>query len=149
MCSTPFSQIWISFLELSFSGKWVGFLILFLQGSTSAWIADVPTKPPLLSFDAREFLLHCQKNNVKSPQCIGPETRETLYHTAHNLQRNSVVRIRCQLKTYWFRIYWFSDYNRNFQPCTWQRYICFLLLRAVVDDHARMEHIFKNIDIFF
>lgn len=35
--STPSSQMWISFLEtLPFSGKWVGFLIPSLQGSTSA-----------------------------------------------------------------------------------------------------------------
>lgn len=50
------------------SRKWVGFLIPSLQGNTSAWIANVPTRPPPLSFGARAFLLHCwTNNNVQKP----------------------------------------------------------------------------------
>lgn len=72
----PTSQMWISFLEtLPFSGKWVGFLIPSLQGTTSAWIANVPMRRPSLSFHARKCLLHCQRNNnERSTLCFWSET---------------------------------------------------------------------------
>lgn len=77
-CTPPKGpQIWIAFLKmLSFSGKWVGFPGPTLQGGTSAGIANVLTKASSLSFEAREFPAHCQRqknpkqNSVKSAEAI-------------------------------------------------------------------------------
>lgn len=59
---------------LSFSGKWVGFPTLSLQGSTSAGIANVPMKASSLSFEARDFLYTVRdkkkQNSVKSAEAI-------------------------------------------------------------------------------
>lgn len=70
----------VFFETLPFSGKWVGFLIPSLQGSTSAWIANVPARPPPLSFHAREFPLHRQSNNNEKPTPCGWSGTQVLWN---------------------------------------------------------------------
>lgn len=69
--STLISQIRLSFLKTSpSSGKWVGFLLLFLQGSTSAWMADVPVRPPGFHLMPENSSWTVRDRNNKKPPSV-------------------------------------------------------------------------------